>query len=523
MTTNLSEQLAAQLALLPANLGGHVRLSLAALATALCASLPLGVLAARAPRLRGALLGAASVAQTVPSLALLALMVPVLAWLLPVSNARHAIGFLPAWLALSLYGVLPILRNTVTGIAGVDPDVIEAARGVGMTGGQMLRRVQLPLAAPVIVAGIRTATVWIVGTATLATPVGATSIGNYIFTGLQTQNYVAVVFGCVLAAALAIVLDQGIGALETALAEGRRRRSRALVAGLALLAATALLAPFLRERAAADDGGATLIVGAKPFTESLILAELLAEQLRSAGFAVETRQNLGSTVLYDALAAGSIDVYVDYTGTLWATILKRDDSPGAAAVLDVVTQELAKRSGVAVAGPLGFENTYALALRRDRAEALGVARIGALVPSAHALSVGGDYELFERAEWKRLRESYGLRFREERPMDPTLLYEAARSGAVDVVTAYSTDGRIAAFDLVTLEDERHAFPPYDAVVLLGARAAARPGVLAALRPILGRIDAATMREANRRVDFDSAPVGAAAAELRRRIQAGAGP
>jgi osmoprotectant transport system permease protein len=295
------------------------------------------------------------------------------------------------------------------------------------------------------------------------------------------------------------------------------------VAGLALLAAMALLAPFLRERAAADDGGAPLIVGAKPFTESLILAEVLAQQLRSAGFAVETRQNLGSTVLYDALAAGSIDVYVDYTGTLWATILKRDDAPGAAAVLGVVTQELAKRDGVVAAGPLGFENTYALALRRDRARALGVARIGALAPDAHTLSVGGDYELFERPEWKRLRETYGLRFREERPMDPTLLYEAARSGAVDVVTAYSTDGRIPAFDLVTLEDERHAFPPYDAVVLLGARAAARPGVLAALRPILGRIDAATMREANRRVDFDSAPVGAAAAELRRRIQAGARP
>jgi osmoprotectant transport system permease protein len=513
MDAALHDQLAAQLALLPANLGGHVRLSLAALASALGLSLPLGIVAARSPRLRGAVLGVASVAQTVPSLALLALMVPALAWLLPASGARHAIGFLPAWLALSLYGVLPILRNTVTGIEGVDSDVVEAARGVGMTAGQLVRRVQLPLAAPVIVAGIRTATVWIVGTATLATPVGATSIGNYIFTGLQTQNHVSVVFGCVLAAALAIALDQGIRMLETAVAEKRRRRGWLAVAGLSGLLGAALLAPLLGNGARSGNERAALVIGAKPFTEQLVLAEAIAQLLRAAGFRAETRENLGSTVLYDAIAAGSIDVYVDYTGTLWATILKREDAPGAAAILEVVTTELARRDGIVVAGALGFENTYALALRRDRAEALGVARVGALAAAARGLSVGGDYELFERPEWKRVRAAYGLEFREERPMDPTLLYEAARSGAVDVVTAYSTDGRIPAFDLVTLEDEKHAFPPYDAVVLIGARAAAETGVIDALRPLLGRIDAATMREANRRVDFDHVPVSQAAAEL----------
>jgi osmoprotectant transport system permease protein len=516
MDTTFSDRLAAQLALLPANLGGHVLLSLAALSTAAAVSLPLGMYAVRSPRLRGAALGVASVAQTIPGLALLALMVPALAWLLPRDDARHAIGFLPAWLALSLYGVLPILRNTVTGIAGVDPDVVEAARGVGMTEGQMLRRVQLPLAAPVIVAGIRTATVWIVGTATLATPVGATSIGNYIFTGLQTQNHVAVVFGCVLAAALAIVLDLGIRSLEVALAEGQRRRGWLTAAGLALLLGAALAAP-VRAWFERSDADTALVVGAKPFTEQLILADALAQQLRAAGFAVEKRDSLGSTVLYDGLAAGSIDVYVDYTGTLWATILKREDAPGPAAVLDGVTQQLPARDGIVVAGALGFENTYALALRREHAKELGVSRVGDLAGPAPGLSVGGDYELFDRPEWKRLREAYGLAFREERRMDPTLLYEAARSKAVDLVTAYSTDGRIPAFDLVVLEDEKHAFPPYDAVVLLSARAAARPGVLEAIRPLLGKIDADAMREANRRVDFDGATLQEAATELRRKV------
>jgi ABC-type proline/glycine betaine transport system permease subunit len=164
-----------QLALLPAYLTGHLQLTLAALLIAIATSLPLGILAVRTPRLEQPLLAIAAVIQTIPSLALLAVTVPLLAAL-----QLRSIGFLPALIGLTLYGLLPILRNTVTGIAGVDPALKEAARGVGMTAGQQLRRVELPLAMPVIVAGIRTATVWTVGTATLSTPVGAPSLGNFI-------------------------------------------------------------------------------------------------------------------------------------------------------------------------------------------------------------------------------------------------------------------------------------------------------------------------------------------------------
>jgi osmoprotectant transport system permease protein len=139
----------------------------------------------------------------------------------------RSIGFLPALVALTLYALLPILRNTLVGIAGVDPALVEAARGVGMTESEVLRRVTLPLAMPVIVAGLRTAAVWVVGTATLSTPVGATSLGNFIFSGLQTRNHVAVGVGCAAAAALALLLDQSIRALEAGLRDGRR----ALVGG----------------------------------------------------------------------------------------------------------------------------------------------------------------------------------------------------------------------------------------------------------------------------------------------------
>ena len=181
------------LAHLPDYLSSHFLLTVAALTVGAAISLPLAALVIQVRRLAGPVLAVASVVQTIPGLALLALMVPLLG----------RIGVIPALLALILYSVLPILRNTVTGALGVDRDVIEAARGIGMTDGQILRQVRFPLAAPVIVAGLRTATVWTVGTATLSTPVGATSLGNYIFSGLQTQNMSAVLLGCVAAAALA--------------------------------------------------------------------------------------------------------------------------------------------------------------------------------------------------------------------------------------------------------------------------------------------------------------------------------
>ena len=220
-----------QLALLPSRLAAHLELSLAALALAAVLSVPVGIRVARRGGAANAVLAAASVVQTIPGLALLAIMVPLLANLgalirEPLGVKLRGIGVAPALVALTLYGMLPILRNTVTGLAGVDPAVREAAQGVGMTPRQSLLRVEIPLALPVIVAGLRTSAVWIVGTATLSTPVGATSLGNFIFSGLQTRNQTAVLVGCAAAALLALLLDQVIRMLEA----GVRRRSRALTA-----------------------------------------------------------------------------------------------------------------------------------------------------------------------------------------------------------------------------------------------------------------------------------------------------
>jgi osmoprotectant transport system permease protein len=439
------------------------------------------------------------VIQTVPSLALLAVMVPVLSAL-----GLRSIGFLPALIGLSLYSVLPILRNTVTGLSGLDPALTEAARGVGMTPRQQLWRVELPLAMPVILAGVRTATVWTVGMATLSTPVGAASLGNYIFSGLQTRNLASVLVGCVGAAALALVLDGLVRALGAALVGRRRSPLLVVLATLGVLYAYSSVTFVQGLRRTGPD---RIVVGAKTFTEQYILGRILALQIeKSTGSPVEVVSSLGSTVVFDALRAGEIDAYVEYSGTIWATIMRRDSAPATrAAVLSEVGRFLESEHGIVVAGPLGFENAYALAMRREQAAELGVKSISDLARHAPRLAIGGDYEFFDRAEWRAIRDTYGLEFHDQRSMDPSLMYQAVANGQVDVIGAFSSDGRIAALDLTVLQDERGAIPPYDAIILAGSRLVReRRDVLAALGALAGRIDADDMRRMNRAVDQEGA-------------------
>lgn len=386
----MGEELASALRGLPPHLAWHVLLSASALALAAAISLPLAVLAARSPRVRWPVLAGAGLVQTIPSLALLALFYPLLLALSGLAktvlgHGFPALGFLPSLLALTLYAVLPMLRNGTAALVGIDPAVIEAARGVGMTGRQRFWRVEAPLAAPVAMAGVRTAAVLTIGTATLATPVGQTSLGDDIFAGLQTENWVLVLVGCAAAAALALAADQLLGLVEHGLA----RRSRGRVwAGLLMLALG--VAAALTPLAAHAGRPRPYVVGAKNFSEQYILAQLMAQRLRAAGAPVAVRSDLGSTVAFRALAAGEVDAYVDYSGTLWTVVLGRRDTPPRAVLLRELSAELKRRYGVVVLGPLGFENAYALAMRRGEAARLGIATLADLAPHAPDLRLGSD-------------------------------------------------------------------------------------------------------------------------------------
>ncbi len=483
------------LAHLPDYLGNHVRVSVTALALGLAVSLPMAIVARNRPVLRGALLGLASIVQTVPGLALLALFYPLLLALAAVSlswfgSGFSAFGFLPAVLALALYSMLPVLRNTITGLQGVDAAILEAAQGVGMTSQQSLFTVELPLALPVMMAGIRTAAVWVIGTATLSTPIGQTSLGNYIFAGLQTQNWVFVLFGCLAAAVLALAVDQLLALIENGLRH--RSRIRATIGGFGIAALVAATLVPTMSRSATN-----YIVGAKTFTEQYVLSALIAQRLQAAGLSATSREGLGSNVIFDALASDDIDVYVDYSGTLWANQFHHSDIKPREVLLTELKASLAQQH-ITLLGELGFENAYALVMPRRRAEQLGIRSIADLASRAPSMSIAADYEFFSRPEWAGIQQAYGLPFRTQRQMQPDFMYAAVASGEIDVIAGYTSDGLIAKYDLVVLEDPKHAIPPYDAIVLLAPKRATDLALRDALQPLLGKIDISAMREANLR-------------------------
>jgi glycine betaine/choline ABC-type transport system substrate-binding protein len=264
--------------------------------------------------------------------------------------------------------------------------------------------------------------------------------------------------------------------------------------------------------------GRAVVVGSKNFTEQVVLGELLAVLLEDRGFAVQRRLNLGGTTLcHGALRAGQIDLYVEYTGTALTEILKRPARTDPGQVLREVRQGYAE-AGLRVGEPLGFDNSYALVVRRADARARGLRRISDLAPHARELRVGLFGEFLEREDgMPGLVRAYGFRFGvPPREMDLGLLYQALASGQVDLVVGSATDGLIAALDLVVLEDDRRYFPPYDAVPVLNeASLLAHPGLAEAAGELAGRIDEAAMRRLNYAVDGEHRAADAVAREFLR--------
>jgi osmoprotectant transport system permease protein len=466
--------------------GQHVVLVLVSTAAAVIVGLPLGVVLTRSPFLARPILGAASLVQTIPSLALFGFLIPI-----PLIGG---IGARTALVALVAYAVLPILRNTYVGLRQVDAAVVEAATGLGMTEGQRLRRVELPLALPVILAGVRLAVVASVGTATIAAAVGAGGLGAYVYRGIATVDTRLILAGAVPAAILALLADATLGALERS-----RQPARA---ALALLLAAAVVGGLAF---ATSRGGKAkpVVVGSKNFTEQVLLGEILAAHLEASGFAVDRRLNLGGTSLcHAAVQSGQLDLYVEYTGTALTDVLKLPPSSDPAAVLAAVRAGYAPL-GLIAGDPLGFNNTFALVMRRADAEARGISRISDLALHAATLRVGLFGEFLERKDgMSGLQSSYGFRFAlPPREMDLGLLYKSLSEGQVDLVVGSETDGLIAALGLVVLDDDRHYFPPYEAVpVVSKAGLRAHPGLAESLGLLAGRIDAAAMRRLNYEVD-----------------------
>ncbi len=493
--------------------GEHLMLTGVSTGMAILIGIPLGIFAARIWWLRGPLTGGVGILQTIPSLAMLAILLALL----------QKIGAIPAIIALTLYALLPIVRNTLTGLEGVSPAVMEAARGMGMTPRQQMWFVEIPLATPVIVAGIRTAAVVSVGIATLSAFIGAGGLGQFINRGLALSNTDLILLGAIPAALLALIVDSSIAAFQWGLRRQRSRGSRFKAAIDRSLRPVALSMPVVLIVAGcfayfsigtssssnpvwgASAGDEPMVrIGTKNFTEQLILGELMAQLIEShTDLRVERRFNLGGTMIcHGALKSGEIDLYAEYTGTALTAILKQSviADPDRAHVM--VSREYRQRFAADWLRPFGFDNTYAITVRKSDAISRNLRTISDLMAISATLRAGFTAEFSERPDgYPGLRRAYGLQFGEVRDLDPALMYQAIANREVDVICAFSTDGRIAAFELQPLRDDRGFFPPYQAAPVIRSEVLeAYPELREVLQLLAGRLNDATMQRLNFEVD-----------------------
>lgn len=476
-------------------LGQHVMLCAVSIAIAIAIGVPLGIFAAHRPRLSAPIVALANIVQTIPSLAMFGFLLPI--------PFLGGVGARAAIVALILYGLLPIVGTTIAGIRGIDRAILEAGVAMGMTPRQLLIQVELPLAMPSIVAGIRVASVVAVGSATIAAAIGAGGLGEYIYRGLSMVDTTVILAGAIPAAALALIVDGALLWLEKQLAPRRRaaRRRNALVAAAALAAIAVIASGAMSARS-----GGQIVVGSKNFTEQLILGEVVAQTIeRDTGLTVDRRLNLGGTLICDqALLTGDVDVYVEYTGTSLTAIFNQPIASDPTAVYETV-RELYSRSGRTLLPPLGFNNTFAVLVRGRDAQERGLRTVEDLARVAPQWRAGFGYEFLERPDgFPGLAKAYGLKFREPPSvMDLNLSYRALASGQVDVIAGDATAGLIKGLELYHLDDNRHYFPPYDAAPVARAETLLRyPDVRRALEKLAGRITPDDMRAMNYAADVE---------------------
>jgi osmoprotectant transport system substrate-binding protein/osmoprotectant transport system permease protein len=475
----------------------HIVLVFASILIAVLIGVPTGILLTRHRRLSNPVLGVANIMQTIPSLALFGFLIP-----LPFIGG---IGARTALVALVLYSLLPIIRNTVTGVLGVEPSVREAAIAMGMTDGQVLRQVELPLAMGVILTGIRVATVIAVGVTTIAAAVGAGGLGVYIFRGLRQYDNNLLLSGALAAALLALVADFLLGFLEQRFSfDGKGQQvstiQKLLLVGIGLVVILGTFASLRDARHVASTNTRPVVIASKDFTESIILAEIAGQLLEARGLSVERKFELGGNLPHEALLSGTADVYPEYTGTAYTAILHHTPISDPRKVFDQVKQEYATNFNLDISQPLGFENTFAILVRGADARRLNLKTISDAAPYTPRWRAGLGQDFMSRADgFPGFSKTYGLKFAEVREMDLSLTYIALSSRQVDLIAGNSTEGRIAKLDLAQLHDDRRYFPPYEAVYIV-RRSALSPELMEVLSKVANAISTEEMRQLNYEVD-----------------------
>jgi osmoprotectant transport system permease protein len=490
--------------------GEHLILVAISMVVAISIGIPLGIAITRYPKLAPPILGVANALQTIPSLAIFGFLISV--------PFLGGIGKNPAIVALTLYALLPLIRNTYVGINSVDPAVREAGRGMGMTDRQLLTQVELPLASGAILSGIRVATAISVGVATIAAAIGGGGLGVFIFRGLATIDNRLILMGAIPAAAIALGADVALGWIEQRLRQQPQRRGKldrqyAIGGGiLAVIIAGSIGANYL-------NAPQTIAIGSKNFTEQVILGELLSQQIEThTKLKVDRQFNLGGTfICHEAVKAGKIAGYVEYTGTSLTAILKQAPIKNPQVVLDTIKQAYDRQFQLAVMSPLGFENTFAFIIRNEDAQRLQIKTLSEAAKYTPQMRGGFGYEFLERQDgYPALAKTYGLKFAKIQQMEFSLMYPALKQKSVDLIAANSTDGLIPVLNLTILADDKKYFPPYQAVPIFNrAMLNKYPEIQPVIDKLAGSISTQDIQKMNYQVDKKSLSVAQIVREWRK--------
>ena len=468
-------------------LGQHLQLSLLTLLLAIFLAVPLAIYLSTRKRASNWVLQVAGIFQTIPSMALLGLFIPIM-----------GIGTLPALTALVIYAIFPILQNTITGLQGIDPSLEEAGVAFGMTKWERLKKFEIPLAMPVIMSGIRTAAVMIIGTATLAALIGAGGLGSFILLGIDRNNASLILIGALSSAFLAIAFNLLLKWMEKAKLRTIFAAFAVMVIGLGASYTPSLLPKPEKEN---------LVIAGKLGPEPEILAnmyKILIEE--NTDMTVTVKPNFGKTTfLYEALKKGDIAIYPEFTGTVTESLLKPapqvDHDPEV--VYQAARDGIKKQDNLALLKPMAYQNTYAVAVPKKIAQEYGLKTISDLKKVEGHLKAGFTLEFNDREDGnKGLQKVYGLHLQVS-TMEPALRYQAIQSGDIQITDAYSTDAELARYDLVVLQDDKQLFPPYQGAPLMKeALLKKHPELEGILNQLAGKITAEQMSQMNYQVGVE---------------------
>ena len=439
----------------------HIKLTAISVGVAILIGVPLGIFISYAAKASKPILCLANIIQAIPSMALLGFMIPFL-----------GIGTVPAIVAVVLYSLLPIIKNTYTGIENINQQTLEAAKGLGLTTFQVLTKVQIPLALPVIMAGVRIASVTAVGLMTMAAFIGAGGLGYLVFSGIRTVNNNQILAGAIPACLLALVVDFLIGLVEDlvmpiSLQKGnikskkKKRTTQKVVLSISALVVVIIF--VVTSFGSVGKEGRTITIGSKDYTEQAVLGNLVADLIEAKTDITVTRKlDLGGTqVCFGALQSGDIDMYVEYSGTAYSDTLKHQPISDVDEVYNTVKKEFKELYDVEVLKAMSFNNTWVLAVTEETAKEYNLETISDLAKVAGNMKAGTVFEFANREDGlPGLQKEYNFKMGDVVTLDGAPRYTALVNNEVDVIDAFATDGLLKKFNLKTLSDDKSFFPPY---------------------------------------------------------------